>query len=167
MNRFLALLLGSTLALGTISCGDEPELMEQASGKAAPDFVLPSLDGQPWQLSQARGQVLLINFWATWCAPCRREMPALSRLHETMAGKGLQVIGIHVGPSKEIGLFLEETPVSFPILVDADLALADWNVPMLPATFLIDSKGHARYWAVGEREWGSPEAVEFFTAALD
>ena len=167
MNRFFALLLGSTLALGTISCSDEPELMEQASGKLAPDFVLPDLDGQSWQLSQARGQVLLINFWATWCEPCRREMPALSRLHETMAGKGFQVIGIHVGPSKEIELFLEETPVNFPILIDADLALADWNVPVLPATFLIDAEGHARYWALGEREWDSPEAVEFFTAALN
>lgn len=167
MDRFLALLLGSALALGTISCSDEPELMEQASGKPAPDFVLPDLDGQSWQLGQARGQVLLINFWATWCEPCRREMPALNRLHEAMAGKDFQVIGIHVGPSKEIELFLEETPVGFPILIDADLALADWNVPVLPATFLIDAGGHARYWALGEREWDSPEAVEFFTAVLD
>lgn len=167
MGRFLVLLLGSALALGTVSCSDEPGLMEQASGKPAPDFVLPDLDGQSWQLSQARGQTLLINFWATWCEPCRREMPALSRLHEAMAGKDFQVIGIHVGPSKEIGRFLEETLVSFPILIDADLALEDWNVPMLPATFLIDAEGYARYWAFGEREWDSPEAVEFFTAALD
>lgn len=167
MNRFLAPLLSSALALGATGCSDEPELMEPASGKAAPDFVLPDLDGQPWQLSQTRDQTLLINFWATWCEPCRREMPALNRLHEAMAGKDFQVIGIHVGPSKEIGHFLEETPVSFPILVDADLALADWNVTLLPATFLIDAEGYARYWALGEREWDSPEAMEFFTAVLD
>lgn len=167
MGRFIALLLGGALALGTISCSDKPELMEQASGKPAPDFVLPDLGGQSWQLSQARGQTLLINFWATWCEPCRREMPALSRLHEAMAGKDFQVIGIHVGPSKEIDRFLEEAPVGFPILIDAELALADWNVPVLPATFLIDAEGYARYWAFGEREWDSPEAVEFFTAVLD
>ena len=167
MDRFLALLLGGVLALGSAGCSDEPELMEEASGKQAPDFVLPDLNGQPWQLSQAAGQVLLINFWATWCAPCRREMPALARLHEAMAGKNFQVIGIHVGPSTEIGRFLVETPVGFPILVDAELALEDWNVPMLPATFLIDAEGYARYWAIGEREWDSPEAMEFFSAVLD
>ena len=167
MSRFFALLLGSALTLGAAGCSDEPELMEEASGKSAPDFVLPDLDGQPWQLSRARGQVLLVNFWATWCAPCRREMPALARLHEAMAGKNFQVIGIHVGPSAEIKRFLAETPVSFPILVDADLALEDWNVLMLPATFLVDAEGHARYQAVGEREWDSPEAVEFFSAVFD
>ena len=167
MNRFFALLLGSALVLGATGCGDEPELMKEASGEPAPDFVLPGLDGQPWQLSQAQGQVLLINFWATWCAPCRREMPALARLHEAMAGENFQVIGIHVGPSAKIEHFLKETPVGFPILVDAELALEDWKIPVLPATFLIDAEGYARYWAVGEREWDSPEALEFFSAALD
>ena len=167
MSRFFALLFGSILALGAASCEKKPEWMEEASGKPAPDFVLPGLDGQPWQLGQARGQVLLINFWATWCLPCRREMPALDRLHETMAGKNFQVIGIHVGPSAEIGRFLAETPVRFPILVDAELALEDWKVPVLPATFLIDAEGYARYWAFGEREWDSPEAMEFFSAVLD
>ena len=167
MNRFFVLLLGSALTLSAAGCSDEPELMEEASGKSAPDFVLPDLDGQLWQLSQARGQVLLINFWATWCEPCRREMPALARLHEAMADENFQVIGIHVGPSTEIKGFLVETPVGFPILIDAELALADWNVPMLPATFLIDAEGRARYWAIGEREWDSPEAIEFFSAALD
>ena len=167
MRRIPALLLAGTFALGAAGCDDEPGLMEEASGDQAPDFVLPDLDGKLWQLSQAQGQALLINFWATWCEPCRREMPALSRLHEAMAGQGFQVIGIHVGPSAEIEGFLEETPVGFPILVDADLALADWKVPMLPATFLIDREGRARYWAIGEREWDSPEAVKFFSAALD
>ncbi len=167
MKPRIALLLCGMLVVGATACSDEPGLMEDASGKPAPDFTLPDRDGQPWSLAQARGQVLLINFWATWCEPCRREMPALNRLHEAMAGTGFQVIGIHVGPSQEIGQFLEETPVSFPILIDADLALADWNVPMLPATFLIDAQGQARYWAIGEREWDSPGAVEFFTAALD
>ena len=167
MNRLFPLLLACTLAWTVTGCGDEPELMEEASGKLAPDFVLPDLDGQPWRLSQARGQFLLINFWATWCAPCRREMPALTRLHETLSNGKFQVIGIHVGPSATIKRFLVETSVEFPVLVDADLALEDWNVPALPATFLIDAEGRARYWAVGEREWDSPEAVEFFTALLD
>ena len=167
MRCFPALLLSSALTLSVAGCSEEPELMEEASGKQAPDFVLPDLEGRPWQLSQARGQVLLINFWATWCAPCRREMPALARLHEALAGEKFQVIGIHVGPSAEINRFLDETPVSFPILMDADLALADWNIPMLPTTLLIDAEGRSRYWALGEREWDSPQALEFFATALD
>ncbi len=166
-RRPRAALLCGLLALAAAGCDDAPRLMEVASGKPAPDFTLPNLDGEPWTLSQARGQVLLINFWATWCAPCRREMPALTRLHEAMAGEGFQVIGVHVGPSAEIEMFLEETTVGFPVLVDAELALENWKVPMLPATFLIDAEGRARYWAIGEREWDSPEAMEFFASFLD
>ena len=157
----------STLAMPMAGCDLAPDLMDPASGAPAPDFTLPDLEGHSWQLSEFRGQTLLINFWATWCAPCRREMPALDRLHQRMAGAGFHVIGIHVGPNTAIDSFLKETPVSFPILVDADLRLANWKVPAIPATFLIDAEGKVRYSAFGEREWDAPEAVEFFTALID
>ncbi len=158
------LLLACTLALA--GCSEEPELMNPASGDLAPDFVLPTLDGQHWRLNQQRGRVLLINFWATWCAPCRREMPALDRLNQQLGGTAFEVIGVHVGPSADIEKFLEETPVSFPILMDEDLQLDGWGVRALPSTFLIDAQGHARYWAIGEREWDSSQALEFFNNLL-
>ena len=154
------------LLTGLAGCELEPDLMEELSGAQAPDFTLPDLDGGSWQLQAHRGQTLLINFWATWCKPCRQEMPALSRLHEKMAGRDFQVIGIHVGPSEHIPKFLQETPVSFTILLDAGLSLQNWEVPVLPATFLIDVEGRAHYVAFGEREWDSQAAVDFFTAHL-
>lgn len=149
-------------------CAEERALMDPASGRTAPEFALPDLEGRTWRLGEHRGRTLLINFWATWCAPCREEMPALERLHRTLGGDGhFSVIGVHVGPAGDaLGVFLEEVPVSFPILVDADLALADWNVAALPTTVLIDLDGRARYAAAGPREWDSEEALEFFVDIL-
>lgn len=149
-------------------CAEERALMEPASGRAAPDFALPDLEGRTWRLSEHRGRALLINFWATWCAPCREEMPALERLHRILGGDGrFSVVGVHVGPAGgALEVFLEEVPVSFPILVDADLALADWSVAALPTTVLVGPDGRARYAAAGPRAWDSAAALEFFAAAL-
>lgn len=160
-------LLLAWLALAA-GCAEERPLMDPASGRTAPGFALPDLEGRTWQLGEHRGRTLLINFWATWCAPCREEMPALERLHRTLGGDGrFSVVGVHVGPAGDtLGTFLEEVPVSFPILVDADLALADWNVAALPTTVLIDPDGRARYAAAGPREWDSEEALEFFAGML-
>ena len=164
MRRLARPLLLGALLLALGGCDTEPQLMEPSTGAVAPDFTLPDRDGHPWQLSRQRGRTLLVNFWATWCAPCRREMPALERLHRKLGGDAFEVVGIHVGPSKDIERFLDEVPVSFTLLTDADLALDDWEVPMLPATFLIDAEGRTRYWALGEREWDAPEALDFFAA---
>lgn len=157
------LLLGAVL-FALAGCDTEPQLMEPSTGALAPDFTLPDRAGRPWQLSRQRGRTLLVNFWATWCGPCRREMPALERLQQALGGDAFQVVGIHVGPDTGIERFLEEVPISFTLLTDAELALENWKVPMLPATFLIDAEGHARYWALGEREWDAPEALAFFAA---
>ena len=156
------------LALAAGGCAEERALMDPASGRAAPEFALPDLEGRTWRLSEHRGRTLLINFWATWCAPCREEMPALERLHRALGGDGeFSVVGVHVGPAGDaLGAFLEETPVSFPILVDAELALADWNVAALPTTVLLDADGRARYAAAGPREWDAEEALEFFAGML-
>ncbi len=164
MRRLAHPLLFGALLLALAGCDAEPELMEPSTGSMAPDFTLPDRNGQPWQLSRHRGRTLLINFWATWCAPCRREMPALERLQQKLGGDAFEVVGIHVGPGQGIERFLEEVPISFTLLTDADLALENWKVPMLPATFLIDAEGRARYWALGEREWDAPEALDFFVA---
>ena len=161
-----ALLAG--LALAAAGCAEERALMNPASGRAAPEFTLPDAEGRPWRLGEHRGRTLLINFWATWCAPCREEMPALERLHQTLGADGrFSVVGVHVGPAGDaLGAFLAEVPVSFPILVDADLALANWDVAALPTTVLIGPEGRARYAAAGPREWDSEEALAFFAGLL-
>lgn len=160
--RLLALMLGATFL---VSCEREtaPSLMNPVEGQPEVGFVLPDNVGIIRNMEDYRDKTLLINFWATWCEPCREEMPALSRLHQDRAGKKFRVIAIHVGPG-EVEKFLEEVPVSFPILLDEQLEMTDWNVTALPTSFLISPEGKMQYKAIGVREWDAEEAHEFFDA---
>ena len=139
--------------------------MEPIAGNSiAEDFSLNSVGGTRIRLEDFRGKFVLLNFWATWCAPCRNEMPALNNLHNAMRRNGLEVIGVHVGPSLEsVTKFLDQVPVEFTILIDQDMRLANWGVLGLPTTFLIGPEGQLIYKAVGEREWNSPAIKKFLT----
>ena len=138
-------------------------LMDPISGKPkSAGFNLEDTKGSKVSLDDYRGKFVLLNFWATWCAPCRKEMPAMSNLHDEFNGESLEVVGVHVGPSLAgVKKFLEAVPVSFTILIDKDMSLANWGVQGLPTTFLINPEGKLVYKAVGEREWDSPEMVSF------
>ncbi len=138
-------------------------LMDPIGGKPkAAGFNLEDTKGDKVSLEDYRGKFVLLNFWATWCAPCREEMPAMSNLHDEFNGESLEVIGVHVGPSLAgVKKFLEAVPVTFTILIDKDMSLANWGVQGLPTTFLINPEGKLVYKAVGEREWDSPEMVSF------
>ncbi len=138
-------------------------LMEPIKGSPkAGGFNLEGVDGRKISLDNYKGKFVLLNFWATWCAPCRKEMPAMSNLHNEFGGEGLEVVGVHVGPSLAgVKKFLEAVPVSFTILLDKDMSLANWGVQGLPTTFLINPEGKLIYKAIGEREWDSPAMVKF------
>ena len=138
-------------------------LMDPISGTPkAGSFNLEGIDGRMVSLEDYKGKFVLLNFWATWCAPCRKEMPAMSNLHNEFGGEGLEVVGVHVGPSLAgVKKFLESVPVSFTVLMDKDMSLASWGVRGLPTTFLINPEGKLVYQAVGERVWDSPEMVKF------
>ncbi len=142
--------------------------MEPVAGEpAAEDFTLDAIDGTSVRLDDYRDRFVLLNFWATWCAPCRKEMPALDNLHKELNSAGLEVIGIHVGPSLDmIKKFLDQVPVEFTILVDQDMELANWGVMGLPTTFLVSPEGRIIYRAVGEREWDSARMVRFISKAM-
>ena len=143
-------------------------LMEPVAGEpAAEDFMLDAIDGASVGLDDYRGKFVLLNFWATWCAPCRKEMPALDNLHKQLNNTGLEVVGIHVGPSLDgIKKFLDQVPVEFTILIDQDMVLANWGVMGLPTTYLINPEGRIVYRAVGEREWDSARMIRFITKAI-
>ncbi len=138
-------------------------LMDPVKGSPkAGGFNLEGIDGKKISLENYKGKFVLLNFWATWCAPCRKEMPAMSNLHNEFGGEGLEVVGVHVGPSLAgVKKFLEAVPVSFTILMDKDMSLASWGVQGLPTTFLINPEGKLVYQAVGERVWDSPEMIKF------
>ena len=144
------------------------KLMEPVAGEPkATKFNLVATNGKNVGLDEFQGKFVLLNFWATWCAPCRKEMPAMSNLHNQLRGRGLEVVGVHVGPSLAgVKKFLEAVPVDFTILIDKNMSLASWGVTGLPTTFLINPDGKIIYKATGEREWDSPEMMEFLNGLI-
>lgn len=127
------------LAVSTSSAG-----LEQS---VAPDFTLKSINGDNLRLSEFRGEVVLINFWASWCGPCRQEMPVLSELHDKYKALGFTVLGVNVEeePGKARRL-LKEMQVSFPVLLDNESVVSkQYNVVAMPSTVLVDRNGNMRY----------------------
>jgi thiol-disulfide isomerase/thioredoxin len=136
----------------------------------APKLKLLNMDGQEVNLEKLRGQVVLVNFWATWCPPCRREMPSLQRLWQKLGKSELQIVAVNVGEDADTVLgfmgTLDDSP-TFPIVFDKDSAvLRAWPVKGLPTTFLIDRKGRIIYRAIGGREFDSPESIRLITELL-
>lgn len=142
--------------------------MEPVQGRPkAEQFNLEDVSGNSVSLEDYKGKFVLLNFWATWCAPCREEMPSMSNLHDELSGRGLEVVGVHVGPSLAgVKKFLESVPVNFTILIDKNMQLTNWGVRGLPTTFLINPDGRIVYEAVGERDWSSPEMVLFLKSQI-
>ena len=133
----------------------------------APDFNLMGMDGKTHTLEDLKGKFVLVNFWATWCNPCKVEMPLLEKLHQTLKSEKFTVLGLHVGPGPEnIEEFKKLMPISFPIYVDMDLEV-NWGVPGLPTTFLMNPEGKLIYRAVGKREFASDEMVNFLKSQIE
>lgn len=127
----------------------------------APDFTLEDIDGKKFSLKEYRGKVVLLNFWATWCPPCRREMPSMERLNQNFKGKDFAVLAVNqMEDSDQVFTYTGELEVSptFTILFDknSDIARA-YGVLGLPTTYLIDKKGNIRFRAIGGREFDHPE----------
>jgi peroxiredoxin len=115
--------------------------------RAAPDFNLPARAGEAVSLSGLKGQVVLINFWASWCGPCRKEMPVLDQLYQRYKPLGFTLLGVNVEEdSAAAETWLKETPVSFPILFDRRNAVSKlYEVTAMPSTVLVDRRGQVRY----------------------
>jgi len=121
---------------------------------AAPDFTLRRLNGPNLRLQEQRGQVVMVNFWATWCAPCRQEMPHLNRLHDAYRDKGFVLLGVNIDDDPAKGAVLAQTlGLRFPVLFDTDKAVTrQWDLGSMPSTVLIDRQGRVRHIHRGYRE---------------
>lgn len=138
--------------------------------KPAKNFSLSDTDENTHQLSDLRGKVIVVNFWAVWCPPCREEMPSLERLRRKLADKAVAILAINQGEDAEQILSylwgLDPVP-EFPILLDSDMKVSsDWGVTGLPATYLIDKEGNIVYRMIGGREFDHPEIVKVIEELL-
>ena len=136
-----------------------PQLLQAMPGRpAAIDFTLPDLDGKTHQLRDYRGQVVVLNFWATWCPPCRHEIPSMQRAFDALKADKVVVVAVHVGGSEDkVWDFFTDYEVSFPVLMDkASKVTKAWQVQGLPMTFVIDPAGRIAYRAIGGRDWDAP-----------
>ncbi len=122
-------------------------------GRRAPEFELRALDGQPVKLAALRGKVVVVDFWASWCRPCRSAMPQLEQLYRSYRRKGLVVVGVSVDSSPaNAKKFLSGVPVSFPIVHDAKQQVArQYRPPRMPSSFVIDRRGVVRHVQAGFR----------------
>lgn len=129
------------------------------TGGPPPPLVLPDLEGASHDLAQYRGKVVLVNFWATWCAPCRAEMPSMERLRRAMSDRPFAILAVNVGESERTARkFAESLPVSFTVLLDSDTRTTrTWGARVLPASYVVGPDGTIRYRHLGELDWASPE----------
>ena len=160
-------LLASTLA--AISPALHAAELKRWTGKpAAPPIELLTIEGAPFSLTQLRGKVVLVNFWATWCEPCITEMPSLQRLRDELAASGFDVLAVNYqeGPARITG-FTQKMKLNLPVVRDTDGSVArNWGARIFPASFLLDRNGNIRYAISGAADWTSPKMVSTIRSLL-
>lgn len=135
-------------------------------GRAA-DFSLMDLEGRRRTLDEFRGKVLLVHFWASWCDPCKKEFPALSRLAIEFGPKGLVVLGVAEDSRERVEAFLKENRTLFPILFDQyGSVMRDYRVSLIPVSVIVGKDGLIEGTLVGPRDYGSSAAREYFEKIL-
>ena len=152
MRKSVAIILGLLLSSTSLLAGQG---LSSLAPSPAPAFELRDMEGETRKLSDYRGQPLIVNFWATWCPPCRAEMPAMNRAWHKIKNAGIGMIAINVGEDEDtIFAFTGDYPVDFTILLDQDSnTIEQWPIKGLPTTFVLDPEGNIIYRAIGGREW--------------
>lgn len=164
MKRLLAsLALGLGLTTGAYAAG-----FESRAATPAPALKARDMSGASKTLADYRGKVVVLNFWASWCPPCLREMPSMERLRVKMKGQPLEIVALASaeGPD-DVKAFLSKMQLGFPILLDADGSNTQrWKVFALPTSFLLDRQGRVRYVLTGPTEWDEGEALKIIETML-
>lgn len=164
-NRWRAL---TALAMLMFAVSANAAEFRKVDGTTPPMLILKDIKGNKVDLSSYKGQVVLVNFWATWCPPCREEMPSMQRLKEKMVGRPFVILGVASAEAPEdMGGFLDRIKVNFTILFDPDGSTTKrWKIYGLPTSFLIDKEGKIRYILMGTKEWDEKEAVSLIESML-
>ena len=135
---------------------------------SAPDFTLEDVSGKKVSLKDLKGKVVVLNFWATWCPPCKEEMPSFSKLESMLGKEGLSVVAINDYEDKKKAVnFAKKNGYNFTVLIDESGKVSEsYRASFLPTTFVIDRNGMAIGKAVGARDWASPAAIKIFRELL-
>lgn len=151
----------ATAALGLVAVFGLAALHRRTPA-LAPDFAVPDLAGQAVRLSGLRGQVVLVNLWATWCPPCREEMPSMQKLYQRLKGRGFVLLAVSQDENGKAAVepFVRDLGLTFPVLIDPEHQVGDrYQVWGYPESFLIDREGRIAERIIGPRDWVSPDQV--------
>ncbi|MAT64937.1 MAG: hypothetical protein CMN57_04785 [Gammaproteobacteria bacterium] len=145
------------------------ELMEYR-GEPLPGFTLQDLQGQAHSLEEYRGKVVMVNFWATYCPPCIKEMPSMQRLSDKLGEERFAILAVNMAePRSQVEGFLDRhaIEVDFPVLLDPDgTVVSQWMITAVPTTFILDPEGRIRYGLFGGLEWDKPEIVDTLSGLM-
>jgi len=174
LKPFLLILM---TALLLVSCSEQNGTQTPASGNVgtgkgqlAPNFTLTDMQGQQVSLADLKGKVVILNFWATWCPPCREEMPSMEMLHRKYKDQGLVILAVNVEQEGMAAVkgFLQKTPYTFPILLDTEAEVQNlYKVFRFPESFIIDKNGNVVEKVIGAIDWTSGPAFKLINFLLN
>ena len=156
------------LCLGLPAAAADMSKFKSWSGGATPLLKLQDLQGRTQDLAAYRGKVVLLNFWATWCAPCIKEMPSLGLLAQKLSAEPFALLTVNFGESeKRVQAFIDKLGIKLPVWLDRDMTASKaWVEKGLPTSYVIDADGNIRYRIVGELEWDAAEVEAKLRALL-
>jgi len=156
-RRLLLALVAATLPVLAVA-----ELAISKIERELPSFELPHLNGETWQAPALVGKPYIVNFWASWCAPCVHELPAMNRAASKLLPEGVGMVAINIGDGgAAVANFMNDVPIDFPVLLGDNLTLPTWKVRGLPTTYIVGHDGIIIGEAIGPREWDDPQFIEW------
>jgi cytochrome c biogenesis protein CcmG/thiol:disulfide interchange protein DsbE len=147
-----------------------PRKARVAEGLPAPTFIFPGLDGKAIDLQAYKGKVVFLNIWATWCPPCRDEMPSMERLYQELRGEDFEILSVSVDAAgaAAVAPFMKKYQLSFPALLDPEGTMKNlYGVTGVPESFIISRRGIVEKVVVGPMDWATPEVVRFFRELIN
>jgi len=157
------------LCLAFTQVANSRELSPYTAHPGTTVFDLPDLKGQQHSLGDYRGQVVLVNFWASWCSPCIKEIPVLKRLKQDLHDQPFEVLAVNVGEQKyRVWKFVKLISFELPVLLDTSKdTFQSWGASVLPTSFLLDKQGRIRYRVQGDTEWDSEKVVALIETLIN